>query len=76
MPAKSIIETRIRNRLEAARMSEKREEAEVERLRRLLKEGENDLQQVRRDIESLEELIAPEAGSGSEPDDDDNGSEE
>ena len=75
MPAKSIIETRIRNRLEAARMSEKREEAEVERLRRLLKEGENDLQQVRRDIESLEELIAPEAGSGSESDDD-NGSEE
>ena len=61
MPAKSILETRIRERLEVARGDEREASVWVENSRIDLEAAERKLGRVRSDIAMLEDLLAPDS---------------
>ena len=62
MPAKSIIETRIREKLEVARGNEREASVWVENSTADLEAARRRLSRVRSDIATLEDLLAPESG--------------
>ena len=64
MPAKSILETRIREKLEVARGDEREASVWVENSRIDLEAAERKLERVRSDIATLEDLLAPDSTDG------------
>lgn len=59
MPARSVIETRIRNRLEVLRQDETRLAADADRLHDQLNETKRKIATTEEGIATLEELLAP-----------------